>query len=130
MLERSSQAREHRRRSVNAAEDRVAERDRERSVAGEALGAEHGVPEAERPGLARVGEAEAEMLEGEAAQQLLVSAPLEHAGEQRVTVEVILDRALAATGDEDDPLDRRRRQLLDDVLDDGLAGDGQHLLGL
>jgi hypothetical protein len=43
---------------------------------------------------------------------------------------VIFDGALVLTGDDDDLLDARRRGLFDDVLNDGLIDDGQHLLGL
>ena len=41
---------------------------------------------------------------------------------------MILQRALAASGDEDDLLDPRLQCLFDGVLDEGLVDDGQHLL--
>jgi hypothetical protein len=43
-------------------------------------------------------------------------------------VEMILDGALAAPGDEDELLDARRPRLLDRVLDQRLVDDRQHLL--
>jgi hypothetical protein len=45
-------------------------------------------------------------------------------------VEVILDRALAAAGDDDDVLDPRRDRLFHAVLDDGLVDQRQHLFGI
>ena len=45
-------------------------------------------------------------------------------------VEMILDRALVATGDDDDILDAGGRRLLDDVLNRGLIDDREHFLGL
>jgi hypothetical protein len=47
-----------------------------------------------------------------------------------VEVEVILDRALLAAGDDDDLLDAGRDRLLDGVLDDRLVDQRQHLLRL
>ena len=44
-------------------------------------------------------------------------------------VEVILDHALVAPGDEDEVLDAGRARLVDDVLDHRPVDDGQHLLG-
>ena len=45
-------------------------------------------------------------------------------------VEVILDRVLAAAGDEDDVVDAGRDRLLDAVLDDRLVDERQHFLRL
>ena len=42
---------------------------------------------------------------------------------------MILQRALAAAGDEDDLLDPGRQRLFDRILDQRLVDDGQHLLG-
>ena len=50
--------------------------------------------------------------------------------ELRVGVEVILDRALAAAGDEQHPVDPRSYELLHDVLHNRLVDERQHLLGL
>jgi hypothetical protein len=44
-------------------------------------------------------------------------------------VEVVLHRALAAAGDDDDVLDPRRDRLFHAVLDDGLVHQRQHLFG-
>ena len=111
-------------------EDRVPERDRERLVAGRPLGAQQRIAEPARRRLARVGELDAHLLEDEAVEQRAVLTLLEHRRQVRIAIEVILDRPLAAPGHEHDPLDPRRRQLLDDVLHDRLAADRQHLLGL
>ena len=45
-------------------------------------------------------------------------------------VEVILDRVLAAAGDEDDVVDAGRDRFLDAVLDDRLVDERQHFLRL
>ena len=44
-------------------------------------------------------------------------------------VEMVLDRRLAAAGDEDEFLDSRFAGLLDGILDQRLVDDRQHLLG-
>ena len=43
---------------------------------------------------------------------------------------MVLDGVLAAAGDDDDAGEARGHRLLDDVLDDRLVDEGQHLLGL
>src|SRR5262245_54564014 len=43
-------------------------------------------------------------------------------------VEVIFNRTLAAPGDEENPFDARLLQFFDDVLNDRLLSDGEHLL--
>ena len=43
---------------------------------------------------------------------------------------MILDRVLAAAGDEDDVVDARGDRFFDAVLDDRLVDERQHLLGL
>ena len=47
-----------------------------------------------------------------------------------IPIEVVLDRALPNRGDEDDLCDARSHGLFDDVLDDRLIDDGEHLLRL
>ena len=47
-----------------------------------------------------------------------------------IGVEMVLDRALAAAGDEQHACDPGADKLLDDILHDGLVNDRQHLLGL
>ena len=44
-------------------------------------------------------------------------------------VEMILDHALVAAGDEDEMLDARRASLIDDMLDNRPVDDGEHFLG-
>src|SRR5262249_6863926 len=50
--------------------------------------------------------------------------------ELEVRVEMILDRALAAAGHDDDLGEPRGDRLLDDVLDHRLVDEREHLLGL
>src|SRR6516162_4309863 len=49
--------------------------------------------------------------------------------ELELTIEVILDDALVATGDEDEMLDAGLPRLVDDMLDQRPVDDRQHLLG-
>ena len=44
-------------------------------------------------------------------------------------VEVILDRSLAATGNEDEVFDSGRARLLDGILDQRLVDDREHFFG-
>ena len=60
----------------------------------------------------------------------MLAARLEEGLELDGDVEVILDRVLAAAGDEDDVVDAGRDRLLDAVLDDRLVDERQHLLRL
>ena len=46
-----------------------------------------------------------------------------------LAVEMVLDHALVAAGDEDEMLDAGLARLVDDMLDDGPVDDGQHFLG-
>ena len=87
-------------------------------------------PETEGLALARVEVLHARALELELGQQLLLAALAQGLDQLEVGVEVVLDRRLAAAGHEQDALDAGLRQLLDDVLHDRPAADGQHLLGL
>jgi hypothetical protein len=50
--------------------------------------------------------------------------------ELEVAVEVVLEAALVAAGDDEDVVDAGRHGLLHHVLDGGLVDDRQHLLGL
>ena len=50
-------------------------------------------------------------------------------GRRAAVVEVILDRAFVASGDEEDLADASGCQLFDDVVDDRQAAHWQHLLG-
>ena len=62
-------------------------------------------------------------------QLVVLSAVLEEVLELEVAVEVILDRALVATRDDQDVGEPGSHGLFHDVLDRGLVDDGQHLLG-
>ena len=59
-----------------------------------------------------------------------LAARLEKRLELDRDVEVILDRVLAAAGDEDDVVDAGRDRFLDAVLDDRLVDERQHFLRL
>jgi len=48
--------------------------------------------------------------------------------ELELDIEVILDDALVAAGDEDEMLDTRLARLVDDILDDGPVDHGEHFL--
>ena len=62
-------------------------------------------------------------------QPLDVALVAQHLLELEVAVEVVLERSLAAAGDEQDVLEAGGHGLLDDVLDGRLVDDRQHLLG-
>ena len=59
-----------------------------------------------------------------------LAARLEERLELDRHVEVVLDRVLAAAGDEDDVVDARGDRLFDAVLDDRLVDERQHFLRL
>jgi len=62
-------------------------------------------------------------------QQLRLAASLQLSFQFIGLVEMVLDRPLAAPGDEDHVGDARRHGLLDRVLDQRLVHDGHHFLG-
>ncbi len=63
------------------------------------------------------------------AAELLVVALLRQRRLEAVdAVEVVLERALVASGDHEDVLQARRHGLFDDVLDGGFVDDRKHLL--
>ena len=95
---------------VARAPDRVAEAER-RLLAGETGGAGFGLV------------ARQNVLLG-----LLVAARGQRGVEFEHPVEMILDHALVAAGDEDEMLDARLLGLVDDILDQRLVDDGQHFL--
>ena len=90
----------------------VAEDDGERLVADQLARDQHGVAEAERLALADVGEVDHVRDLADLVELLALAARLEKRLELHRHVEVILDRVLAAAGDEDDVVDARRRPLL------------------
>src|SRR5690606_17657165 len=110
--------------------DVVAEQHDERVVADVAAGLGDGVAEPERLALADVvdlGEV------GEAADLLelgLLALVGELLLELDAAVEVVLEAALVAPGDDEDVVDAGPHRLLHDVLDGRLVDDRQHLLGL
>src|SRR5690606_24338032 len=59
---------------------------------------------------------------------LRLAARLERRLELELLVEMILDHALVAAGDEDEMLDAGFARLVDDMLDDRPVDDGQHFL--
>src|SRR4029453_16608550 len=112
------------------ADDVVAEQDRERLVADVLLGNADGVAQPERhllPDVVHLGH----LGDGPHLGELLVLALLgQDAFQLPGTVEVVLDRALAAAGDDQDVFEAGPYRLLDDVLDRRLVDHRQHLLGL
>ena len=108
----------------------VGQQQRERLVADDLARAPHGMAEAERRLLA--GEAR---LAGrrQLAQKLLellgLAAFGQRALELELAVEMVLDDALVAAGDEDEMLDAGRARLVDHMLDHRPVDDRQHLLG-
>src|SRR5579883_1981248 len=91
--------------------------------------APHSMAEAERLLLAHIGDAAGC---GEPAPDLVelleLAALSQHALQLVAVIEMILDRRLAAAGDEDELLDAGRLRLLEGVLDERLVDDWQHLL--
>src|SRR5205085_1438910 len=89
---------------------------------------EDGVSEAERLTLADVRDA-GELRDGaRLPDQPLLAALAQHVLQFERDVEVVLDGGLTAPGDDDDRLDAGQNRLLDDVLDERLINERQHLL--
>ena len=108
----------------------VRQHHRERLVADDVAGAPHRVAEPERrllPGKARGAGgglvARQDLLLG-----LLVAARGQRGVEFEHAVEMVLDHALVAAGDEDEMLDAGLLGLVEHVLDQRLVDDGQHFL--
>ena len=102
---------------------------RERFVADDFARAPDGVAETERRLLAgEAGRAGGGQVGHQGGVFGLFAAPLERVLEFVVGVEMILDDALVAAGDEDEMLDPRLARLVDDILEDRPVDDGQHLL--
>ena len=110
--------------------DVVGQDDRERLVADEVLGHQDRVPEPELLLLADVRDLGQVADVPDLAEHLDVALLLEQVLELVGQVEVVLDRALLARGDDDDLLDARGDGLFDRVLDDRLVDQRQHLFGL
>ena len=94
------------------------------------FGDEHGVAEAERLALADVRDVDQVRDLADFVRQVLLAAALEEGLELLRHVEVILDRVLAAAGDEDDVRDAGLHRFFDAVLNGRLVDERQHLLGL
>ena len=108
----------------------VGQQQRERLVSDQLARAPHRVAEAERRLLAReAGGARARQV---ARQQLEIGVPLplvQRVLELELAVEMVLDDALVAAGDEDEMLDAGLARLVDHVLDQRPVDHRQHFLG-
>ena len=93
-------------------------------------GDEHRVAQTERLALSDVREVDHVRDLADLLELLFLAARFEKAFELDRDVEVILDRVLAAAGDQEDVVDARRDRFLDAVLDDRLVHQRQHFLGL
>ena len=108
----------------------VRQQQRERLVADQLARAPHRMAEAERRLLA--GEARGAGRRQVAGEQLQVGglvALLQRHLELELAVEMVLDHALVAAGDEDEMLDAGLARLVDHVLDQRPVDHRQHLLG-
>ncbi len=91
--------------------------------------AHHGVAEAEGKLLAgEAGGARTHGLVAQHLQHLRLAALVQRVLELVLPVEMVLDDALVAAGDEDDVLDPGGARLVDHVLHDGPVDDGEHFL--
>ena len=113
-----------------AVHDVVAQHDHERVVADVLAGHGHRVAQAERLALAHVVDVGHLGQRLDLAELVHLAPLLQVVLELEVAVEVVLEAALAAAGDDEDVLDARPHRLLDHVLDGRLVDDRQHLLGL
>ena len=111
-------------------DDVVGQDDRERLVADKLLGHQHRVAQAELLLLADVADLGHVADLAHAAKHLDVALLLEQVLQLVGVVEMVLDGALLAAGDDDDLLDAGGDCFLDAVLDDRLVDERQHLLGL
>ena len=111
-------------------QNRIAQRHDERLRSDERTGTQNSVAETQLPTLSRVEVVHLLLLEGQFLKLLLLAGLTQQRDEFGIEVEVIFNRCFAGTGDEQQPLHAGMRQLVNDVLHDGLATDGQHLLGL
>src|SRR5439155_24222920 len=101
---------------------------RERLVADQLARAPHRVAEAERDLLAGEAGLARRRLQALQPGKLVVLAALrQRVVELELDVEMIFDDRLVAARDEDEMLDAGFARLVDDVLDDRLVDDGQHL---
>ena len=107
----------------------VGQQDRERLVADDVARAPHRMAEAERRLLAgEAGRAGRRKVGHQRRVGAVLAAPLQRVLEFVGRIEMVLDDALVAAGDEDEMLDARLARLVDDVLQDRPVDDGQHFL--
>ncbi len=110
--------------------DHVREQDGEGLVADDVARAPDGVAEAERRLLAGEARRAGRRQVGHQGRVgAVLAAALQRVLEFVGRIEMVLDDALVAAGDEDEMLDARLARLVDDVLQDGTIDDRQHLLG-
>ena len=112
-----------------ADDDVVRQHHRERLVADGFLGHQHRVAQAQLLLLAHVADLDHVADLAHRAQHVDVALLLEQLLQLVGVVEVVLDGALLAAGDDDHVLDAGRDSLFDAVLDDRLVDERQHLLG-
>ena len=108
----------------------VREQDGEGLVADDVARAPDGVAEAERRLLAgEAGRAGRRQVGHQGRVGAVLAAALQRVLEFVGRIEMVLDDALVAAGDEDEMLDARLARLVDDILQDRTVDDRQHLLG-
>lgn len=117
---------EPRNRSVD---DFVAEDDGERLVADQVLGAEDGMAQPQRFGLADITEVRQVRNMPDLVKDLPLAAALEIFFEFERAVEVIFDRTFSSSGNDDDVFDAGCDGLLHDVLNQRLVDQREHLFG-
>ncbi len=94
------------------------------------LTTEDGIAETSLEGLASIEEVGLEVGEIDLAEEVVLLAIGEGPEEFGIVVEMILDGAFTAPGDEKDLLNTVGDEFLDNVLDDGLARHRKHFLWL
>ena len=108
----------------------VGEHHGERLISHQFHGPQHGVAQPQSFFLARVGHVDHVRNVTHDRKQIFLAARFEHVLQLEADVEMILDGALAAAGDDDDVLNPGMQGLLDAILDEGFIHQGQHFLGL
>ena len=112
------------------AEYRIAERDHERLLASEVLTAQDRVAQPSLHALARVEVVDVGLIELKRLEQILLVRRGERPLQFRIEIEMILDGALVAAGNEENLFYAVCREFLSDVLHDGLARHRQHFFRL
>ena len=112
------------------ADDRIAQRDDERIVTNEVPRAPDRMPQSARPILSRVIEVDVPRLEFKLRELIFLTALPQRADQFRIFIKMVLDTALALAGNEENLLHVAASQFLDNILNDRLLTDRQHLLRL